>query len=303
MTLWEFGRSAEAASRALLLAEGLRAGPAGSAPNKPAPWCWPKYRICGVGLFARSANQVVPCIYVEQPGSILELVAQPVTQFPGVLDALGQVFGPLPWRNTIFGAAVSSTMIQADAGDYVKGAVAGQLGCSVTWGGKKGFLTAGHVGGAVKTRANDAAGNRIGTVVFSLNPPVGASSAGVDVAVIELPTGVMPANKLGIKTAAVPGPNAAVDVYTRTGPIAAQIYGANHWWYASQPGITYTEVYLSNSGVTTGGDSGGPVLLSGKPGEIIGHIVCGGTATSCFQDVAHQLQAIGNDPAFCGIAI
>jgi hypothetical protein len=256
-----------------------------------------------VGLFAQNATQVVPCIYFEQPGIVHDLIAQPVTTFPGIVDALGKVFGPLPWSNSIYAAAVSSTEMHGHPGDYVKCTVPGQLGAPVTWKGKRGFLTAGHVGGAVKTLAYDAAGKQIGTVVFSLNPPAGAKSTGVDVAVIELPAGVTPGNKLGIKTAKVPQPNAAVVVHTRKGPQNAQIYGANHWWYASGSGVTYTEVYLSNAGVTAGGDSGGPVLLSGTPGGIIGHIVCGGAATSCFQDIDHQLNAIGNDPAFNGIAI
>jgi hypothetical protein len=65
----------------------------------------------------------------------------------------------------------------------------------------------------------------------------------------------------------------------------------------------YGSMYFSVSGVTAGGDSGGPVFEKGGAG-VIGHVVgSSGPATSYFQDVKYQIDEIRQDPTFATLTM
>jgi hypothetical protein len=305
MSLWGFGATTDAVGRALLLAEGLRRGPPGW-DVKGGPF-GVRFGICGVGLFSRSANNVLPSLFINSGTTLHELAEQPLAEFPGAREALYRVFQDSPelLKADILAVPVSPTFSQISSGDLVSvNGIRGQLGAPVKWQTSSGYLTAGHVGQSNKLVVHDHLMSSIGTVVYVLDPLSSPTlSNGVDVAVIELNQGMTHGAPPAITATAIPTANAAVDVYTQSGVRSAQIYGSAAWWYAASSKVTYTDVYLSGTGVTKGGDSGGPVLLSGNPTHIIGHVVCGGSATSCFQDVDHQLAAIRNNPSFSTIGL
>jgi hypothetical protein len=110
-------------------------------------------------------------------------------------------------------------------------------------------------------------------------------------------------NALGISSVGRATRLDAVDVHTRRGAVNAVIYGFSQWFFLSQSNTTVSEVYQTHHGVTSKEDSGGPVLLQGQPGQIIGHVVGGGPATSFIQDAGHQLTALRNIPGFQTINI
>ncbi len=321
MALWEFGTDRDATGRALLLAAALFDGPrwvrSPSAVLEPsltlpgAPFSW-NFGICGVGLFSMDPFLVTPALYFQRVGPVDALTPRPWPAVPEAVQALREVFGnDLDWIGNTQVVFVSPTSLHAEPGGPVHvSAENGELGAPVTWGvnrAHRGYLTAGHVGRLLKNAADDGKGNALGDVVFvrtaSKGQPLDCASSSLDVAVIELKPNVHHGNRLKIASTVVPAPNASVDVYTRKGMRTVQIWGATKWWYISSSRVTLTEIYLSHTGVTSSGDSGGPVLLSGGSGEIIGHIVSGGSATSCFQDIDHQLVEIRKDPTFQHIQI
>lgn len=300
MSIWEFGYSLEAASRALVLAEGLMYGPAGTGElSRPFSV---EYGVWGVGLFATNNKVVVPAVFVDGGASISSLAAHPLTEYPQAVAAIAAAFGQsLPWQDAVRAVPVSPMQFQADAGDYVKAGMQGQLGVPVQWAGKRGFLTAGHVGKAIKTAAYDSTGLHLGTVVFVRAPPPGRTPS-PDIAVIEIGASIPCGNKLGITSPAKAGPQDAVTVHARSGPKKASIAAFSSYVYLKKSNVTVSDVYQTNNGVTVGGDSGGPVLTA-KGAHIIGHIVGGGSATSCIQELDHQLNAIRSDPAFASIQV
>jgi hypothetical protein len=126
------------------------------------------------------------------------------------------------------------------------------------------------------------------------------------VAVVEVAAGQW-GNRLGITGTAVARGSAAIEVYRRgyPNPVPSTIQGGQGWFIASAPGAPLTTlgaVYLLSAGVTVLGDSGGPVTLQGTS-AIIGHVAAGGPATSCIQDVLHQLKRIKSNKAFKTIQI
>ncbi|MGB8032046.1 MAG: hypothetical protein WCF30_20535 [Terracidiphilus sp.] len=249
----------------------------------------------------------MPALFFEQKDHpITQLSARHWREFPLAGAALRDAFGEnLDWVGDAVAVPVSPSSLHALPGGPVRVmAQNGELGAPVTWNGCNGYLTAGHVGQSLNEEAYDENHGNIGKVVFvrtaNAIQPQGCAGSSVDVAIIKLYPGLQHGYRYSI---GIPQPNDTVVVHTRRGMEIAQIYGAARWWYVSKVGVTLTEVYLSSRGVTEEGDSGGPVLLARSKGQIIGSIVSGGTATSCFQDIAHQLSEIRKDPNFQNIRL
>lgn len=310
MWLWEFGAPIETAARALLLAEGLYEGPtlgeSGEWSNVPFGFT---YGITGVGLYARGPNDIVPSIYTVGSPELKEMIWTPFPTFSPFYEAVARVFGTeLDWiLKDVIVVQTGRLELQADPGDPIQTSTdTGQLGAPVRWGPSCGYLTAGHVGKSVGTAIDDPALHTVGTVVYAADPTGKGATPEIDVAVVEVPSRSW-GNRLGITGAAVARGLAAVDVYQRFNPkpIPSTIQGGKSWFVTSPPGApltTLNAVYLTSTGVTSGGDSGGPVMLSGTS-TMIGHVVAGGPNTSCIQDVRHQLRKIKSNPAFKAIRI
>jgi hypothetical protein len=305
MWLWEFGAPLEIAARALLLSQGLYEGPtlgeSGEWSNVPFAF---NYGITGVGLYVRNPNDIVPSIYTVGSPDLKEMTWTPFASGGPFYEAVARVFGTeLDWiLKDVIVVQTGRLELQADPGDPIQTTTdTGQLGAPVQWGTSYGYLTAGHVGKSVGSIIQDSALNTVGTVVFAMDPTGKGATPEIDVAVVEV-AGKVWSNRLGITGAAVARGSAAVDVYRRSypNPIPSTIQGGKSWFVASPPGApltTLNAVYLTSAGVTAGGDSGGPVMLSGTT-TMIGHVAAGGPATSCIQDVRHQMRKIKSNPAF-----
>jgi hypothetical protein len=310
MWLWEFGAPLETAARALLLSEGLYQGPTLGETGEwsSVPFAF-NYGITGVGLYARKPNEIVPSVYTVGSPDVKEMTW---TAFPNegpFYEAVTQVFGPDPgWiLKDVIVVQTGRLELQTDPGDPIQTSVTGQLGAPVQWGTSRGFLTAGHVGKRVGTIVQDSALNTVGTVVFAIDPTGNGATPEIDVAVVEVAAGQAWGNSLGITGAAVARASAAIDIYRRShpNPVPSMIQGGKAWCVVSPPGApltTLNAVYLSSAGVTASGDSGGPVMLQGTA-TMIGHVAAGGPATSCIQDVRHQIRKIKSNPAFRTIRI
>jgi hypothetical protein len=334
MWLWEFGASMDVAARALLLAEGLYQGPepeSQSETTASVPFGL-SYGICGVGLYAlptghaaskskgsilfppfTARENIVPCLFVTAGPGLERLVTQPLATFAPAGAAITAVFGEeyTTWTSDVVVAPVSPMRPQADPGDPVQTSKTGQLGAPVSWGGGKGYLTAGHVGLSVGSVVYDDAGSRIGSIVYADDPTgVGSTAApGIDVALVDLDSGIPWGNSLGIASAAVAKGLDNVDVYTRaslkSGPTMVSLCSKSEWFIVDDPPTPPTAlrgVYLSSNGVTAAADSGGPVLLNGTK-SIIGHIGAGGSNTSCFQDIRRQLRRIKSNSIYKAITL
>jgi len=305
MWLWEFGAPLEIAARALLLSQGLYEGPtlgeSGEWSNVPFAF---NYGITGVGLYVRNPNDIVPSIYTVGSPDLKEMTWTPFPSGGPFYEAVARVFGTeLDWiLKDVIVVQTGRLELQADPGDPIQTTTdTGQLGAPVQWGTSYGYLTAGHVGKSVGSIIQDSALNTVGTVVFAMDPTGKGATPEIDVAVVEV-AGKVWSNRLSITGAAVARGSAAVDVYRRSypNPIPSTIQGGKSWFVASPPGApltTLNAVYLTSAGVTAGGDSGGPVMLSGTT-TMIGHVAAGGPATSCIQDVRHQMRKIKSNPAF-----
>lgn len=308
MWFWEFGASSETAARALLLSEGLFQGPTlartGDWSNVPFGF---NYGITGVGLHA-TGYDIVPAIYTVGSPDQQEMTWAPFSSDTPIYEAVAQVFGTdLDWiLKDVIVVQTGRLELQADPADPIQTSVVGQLGAPVQWGASQGFLTAGHVGLAVNTVVQDYALNTVGNVVFALDPTGKGATPEIDVAVVEVPASQF-GNSLGITGTAVARGSASIEVYRRgyPHPVSSTIQGGQGWFVASAPGApltTLASVYLLSAGVTVLGDSGGPVMLQGTK-TIIGHVAAGGPATSCIQDVRHQLRRIRSNKAFRTIQI
>jgi hypothetical protein len=309
MALWQFGGGGEQPGRAMVLAEGLLNGPPSQKGLKDPFGI--KFGICGVGLFGESQNTLRAAIFIDNSSQTKPLEAHPLYDFPSCRDALGTTFGgDRTWlERDVVVVPVPKSIAQIAPGEYVRAGASGQLGCPVKWGStpSQGVLTAGHVGIYSGSLAYDSAGALVGAVKFVLNPAPGSGAAEIDVAVIELTTGISLKIGPSITGSAIPPPGAAIEVHVQQSRAPSvkttNVYGNASWWHATLSNVTYSDVYISG-GVTQPGDSGGPVFLGGAAGQIIGHIVCGSPGhVSCIQDIQQQLKAISNDPAFSAIRI
>jgi hypothetical protein len=328
MALWSFGESPLLSARALFLAEALYHGPSREgAPGPDIPF-GARYGIYGVGLasfFGGFAEAFGVCMLMEEqlvPPPLAsdlayegdsDMMVMPVVravalrEVAAASDPMGQLFGErinspeLEWLNSVAVLAVPAPAPNFSPGDKIYATQQGLAGTPVSWSGGHGFLTAGHVG-AMRTAVADGSG-QVGTVVFCSDPTSHGKSVEADVAVVELTKGVRMHTSPAVTGSLRPASSCDVDVYTQTGPTTISLMGDLKWLFMPATNGTYGEVYMSTSGVTVGGDSGGPVFRQGSS-ELIGHVVgSSGTATSYFQSVDYQIDEIRKNPTFANIRL
>jgi hypothetical protein len=216
---------------------------------------------------------------------------------------------------------IETPVAQMSPGDNVSTSINGAGGIQISWSGKQGILTAGHVGTPAGATAYSA-GAKIGKVVLSLDPASPGSAlqaSGLvcavcglvcraqvsnlnpqpDVAIVDLAPGVHIANRISKTTTARPGDK--VDIPTPRGSLSAQIMGLMTWLWMPGTGGTYGEVYITTNQVTQPGDSGSPALLNG---DLIGHVVGGSPRCTTFvQDFDYQIAHIRAQPGFTSATI
>ena len=328
MSIWNFGDSPLLSSRALFLAEALLRGPDNILEDeRMTPFC-AQYGVYGAGLasfFGGFEGAFGICMLMderlvggplfedvfpsgESDTSVMTVVRTvPLTEVANALKLMQVLFGnlfaspELDWLKSVAILAVPEPKLNLAPGDQITASLAGLAGAPVTWGSvNAGFLTAGHVGakGAV---VSDASGP-VGTIVFSSDPVNKGGAISPDVAVVELASGTSLGTPPAVSGLIHPAPAADVDIHTQKGVQTISLMGETPYLNVPNHGM-FGDMYWTVSGVTQGGDSGGPVFEHGGSG-LIGHVVgSSGGATSYFQDVAYQLREIRQDPVFATIRI
>jgi hypothetical protein len=200
-----------------------------------------------------------------------------------VAAALGLPAAP-GWVNEIRTLVMPPPEPQLAPGDPITNPTPGRVGCGASWTGGNGFLTAGHVAQKAKTSImNGTTG--LGTVLFA-NDPTGNMSPGADVGVIELASGTTFTPSLSGTTAAAP--NDSVQVL-KGGSASADIMSFATFVYLPSISGTYGDTYSTTQSVTSGGDSGSAVGLSGAN---VGIVVAGTTNyTTYIQDIRYLIAA------------
>jgi|SRR5215469_2487765 len=305
MSLWDFGRSPDATSKALLLAEGLRLGPTGL-PTPLSPPFGVFFGIFGVGLIYREDQKRVVAVVIMDASDVPAAFPQVVelATVPRAKNALATLFGgsadmEAMFTADVFAVGVPTPELQVATGDMIMAPNVGTCGSSARWANSQGILTAGHVGSAPSAAFSNGA--HIGNVVFSRNPANGGAQVGADVALVELNPG-MHLNKSVTGTVRAQ-PTSNVLIMRPNGGSPVQVIAKTNWFYIPASNGTYGDVYLTMTGVTQPGDSGAAVLLQNTQ-SLVGHVIgASGRITSYIQDIEYQLQMIRSNPAFAAITV
>jgi hypothetical protein len=282
MSLWDFARLAGSEG----LQEADFASVLASALRRFGPGAWAL--APGAGLMWRN-NKLRIVVLVDAKRSELEPgITIPVSQSTSMLSLTTAALGRQPeWISLIDVFAIHPPERQAAPGGQITGPSVGTIGTQVGWSGGSGFLTAGHVAPAVGAAVYDGS-NCIGSVVWSNDPAGHGGAIEPDVAVIELQPNVTISNP--IRGKAIAGPAAAISVLSSG--TTGMIMGLTQFLYMQTQNATCGDTYFTTGQITTGGDSGGPVM-SGT--DVIGHVVGASPGiTSFVQDVDYQLREAAN---------
>ena len=307
MSIWNFGNSPLLSARALFLSEALLSGRDDWDPAESEPIA-SQFGVFGVGLASLPEGQpnFVVCMLMDEARVNVPATPSGIVLLPDVPDAVKMVqvlFGnvssstDLQWINSVAILPVPPPTPNTGPGNTIHAAQRGLAGIPVTWnyGKSSGILTAGHLG-PVGTVVTDGT-STIGMIVFSSDPALCGGKISADVALVELTGGITLSGGHAVSGRTHPAPAANVDVSTQTGIQTVALMGEAVYINMLANGM-YGSMYFSVSGVTEGGDSGGPVFISGGT-DVIGHVVgSSGAATSYFQDVKYQMDEIRSDPSF-----
>lgn len=295
MSLWDFAgpENLDDADNAAVLSTGLLAAVRGDAtPLTPgAGLIWHQNSLSAV-ILANAKFLNIPAGgvmgWAELPSD--NPIRQRVTQ------ALG---GERPWFQKVRVRSVTPPGLQLSPGGAITKPAGGTAGCQVTWSGKKGFLTAGHVAPNKGSDVHDASG-KVGTVVWANNPAGHGTSIEPDVAVVECTSSVTvnPTVSQSVKA----GPAATITV-TKSGK-RDSVKGFALFIYldlGNQVTATVGDTYYSDNEITVSGDSGGPVMLGA---DLIGHVV-GSSPGVCtyIQAVDYQIQEAATRGGLTGLRL
>ena len=303
MSLWDFARLAgldgyRQADFAAILSESLLYGTTRTATGEPRPRGDLNVRVSasrpalkvvpGAGLLLFE-DRLVPFVFADSeasglaPGVTLDLQSSPL-----IREIVANALEGVPeWASFIRVLPIATPLRQAAPGSQISGPQVGTIGTQVSWSTGTGFLTAGHVAPSVSAKVYEA-NSHIGYVAWANDPAGHGAAIEPDVAVIELLAGVTIASP--IPSAAAAGPAASISVLS-TGA-AGSVMGLSHFLHMGHQNATCGDTYFTTSQMTTGGDSGGPVMLGS---DVIGHVVGASPGiTSFIQDVQYQLREAAN---------
>jgi hypothetical protein len=283
MSLWTFARTAGSedlreADLASVLATALRefGGRIDLGLTLGAGLVWHRERLRIVALAdAKWAGL--------QPGIPIPLNQSSVVS-SWVADALK---GMPEWARLIDVMAIYPPERQIAPGGSITGPSVGTIGTQVRWNSGSGFLTAGHVAPSVRASVYDGSAC-IGSVAWSNDPAGHGTAVEPDVAVIELQTGVSFSNPIVSAATAA----AAASVTILSSGNSGVIMGLSQFLFMPSQNATCGDTYFTTSQITTGGDSGGPVMSGTK---VIGHVVGASPGVTSFvQDIDYQLREAAN---------
>ena len=303
MSVWEFCARArppafDTAAHTTLLADvllmGSRHGLTANEVPRRTPFGW-QYGVCGVGAIA-SETQLVPALFMVTvpPGEVTSLSTQtPIATV--VTELLGNA---PPWLVNVQIVGVTPPQPQSAPGDGVSAPGLGTVGCNVRWGGKVGFLTAGHVIQQTGTPVF-VGGVQVGASVYCNDPSNHGTNVEDDIAVVEVTTGPL---TMRFASSAHGSPNAPISVVVAGIAPNANLRSYSPWLFSPALNATWGNVYQTTASVTQPGHSGAPVQDAN--GAVIGHVVgvMPGVGT-LVQDVHYQLATIGARSTLAGIRI
>jgi hypothetical protein len=299
MSVWEFCALAsppafDVAARTTLLADllllGRKHGLTENAVPRRTPFGW-QHGVCGVG--ARLSDVAVPAAVLVPAVFVVTKAPSEVSPLPGetslsrvVTDLLG---GVPDWLTTVQVVGVTPPEPQIGPGDGVNSPNPGTVGCNVRWGGKSGFLTAGHV---VRQTGVPVfvAGTQVGTSAYCNDPTNHGTRIEDDVAVVEVTSGPLMMRFAGSAHGA---PNAPVSVVVVGAAPNTNLRSYSAWTFSPALNATWGNLYQTTVPVTQPGHSGAPVQDANA--AVIGHVVgvMPGVGT-LIQDIHYQLAAIGS---------
>ncbi len=254
----------------------------------------PRPALLGVGVAATDAGDrplvVADAARLEEQLPLGETV--PLADAAEVRHLVLELTGGARLGGTVVLAVEEPQPHFGCGGEVRSGARRGTLGALVrSAGGRDAILTAGHVA-ARGAPVRDASGNS-GATTFSCDPSslIGTAPA-ADVAVIETRSWDPP--RLAVSGPAIAQGRQRIELHDRQGTVVAAGVQA-FCTYFNWPGGAgaWADLYLTDLGVTSPGDSGGPAFLAGSD-RIVGHIVgASGSTTSYVQAIDTQLRAAG----------
>lgn len=304
MSLLDFADITERGERAEILADALLLGPPGHLNESGAPFA-AAFGIRGAGLMYQNGLCRL-AVFVDTADGIEVNEIRLESQTLSVSTALKIVFPneSEAWHD-VYVLGIGTPVLQVQAGDSIKAASPGTLGVPVAWGaGRNGFLTAGHVAGAVGTSVKQGGllglgATTVGTVVASLDP--NSATTGADIAVIELASGVTNAGVTYAGFRKLLG-SSPVSVIRNSGAAAATVMAMSAWIHFPSSANAHADVYLTTNAVTTPGDSGA-AAIDPTTSDVVGHVVGASPGMSMIQDVSYQLSAIKTLPGFAAIKL
>jgi hypothetical protein len=229
--------------------------------------------IVGAGL-CRDRSLLAPTILAHRaflPSVSEELL--PAYELPGLQEALTYLLGG--WTEEL--RATLRVLLVADGDRYsnpgteISGTSKGRMGPHVRWNsGRQGFLTAGHVASSAGAVVTDTHGTTLGTVDWSNDPALAASTSGdVDAALVTFHSGFSAATG----RASVVAPMGAALTIASTGQ-QADVFGFFDTVRFGSAQACYAECYVTEVNISRPGDSGALVEATGDvAGMVIGGFV------------------------------
>ena len=276
----------------------LRALPAGSPPQRPSDV------IFGAGL---AKDPELPnkmrSVILSAKAKMGEFV--PLREFTEISSLIIEAIGTRPeWLlDEVYVLGAPAPIIQSKPGDLIASPKPGTVGCNVKWGAdlnQAGFLTAGHVGKPLNVDLLGKNKTPIGQVVYFNDPAGHGNVIEADVALIEIPEGSKRSDLMS--NLAKAGPGDSVYVMSRGKRVQAEIMGFNHFLRFPAQNGTCGDMYSTTEQVTTGGDSGAPVVDANN--SIIGHVIGASPGyQSYIQGIDYQLHVLSGPPGFTTIQI
>ncbi|MEM6276007.1 MAG: hypothetical protein AAF714_03595 [Pseudomonadota bacterium] len=222
----------------------------------------------------------------------------PLKDVPPIMEDISLILRDVPaWLVDAVLWVLPDPEPQVAIGSHIHhGTKQGTRGVGVSWSGGHGFLTAGHVAPVRKSRILDATMSSVVGEVQEFQDPAGSGDTPMrDAAIIEWDASVAapPFASTAFRDASR---GETVTIQRHSGPVSVELIATSPGWKSKVINGTYGKVYVTDTCVTTAGDSGALVEdASGNPvGTVVGAIP--GFAT-VIQMMSYQIKGFPTLPS------
>lgn len=261
-----------------------------------------RFNTAGLLTPTRDDLRVVPFVAVAPDSGGFEPVQPiPISEFydaDKVRDDLLSLFTVTPpWLDRIWVWLLPPVLPLTAPGRAIAQSDSGSSGFRVTWNGRTGFLTAGHVARdvSIDVTSDDASRNPLGRVRASQVPDNSGATPSRDVATVEDHPDLSPPPAPGLQSVRDKRAMADKDIEMRTrrGPVPDWIRAFSPFYSSRAINGCYADVYQTGDGNSRPGDSGSAVLTS-DDGSALGTVVAGTPGhVTLIQDIDCQLSGAG----------